>query len=74
MVTSASFLVFTTDVDGPVEETSCDNCGVVEVDVELIEVDIEIVEVLVEIVDETVRVVVSAGSSHFTLTFPLSPP
>lgn len=68
-MTSASFLVFTTDVDGPVEETSCD-----EVDVELIEVDIEIVEVLVEIVDETVRVVVSAGSSHFTLTFPLSPP
>lgn len=62
-MTSASLLVFTADVDDPVEESSCDNCEVVEVDVEI-----------VEIVDETDLVVVSAGSSHFTLTFPLCPP
>lgn len=73
-MTSASFSVFTTDVDNPVEETSCDNCGVVEVDVEIVELDVETVEVLVEIVDENVCVVMSAGNSHFTLTFPLSPP
>lgn len=30
-MTSASLLVFTTDVDNPVEEAPCDNWGVVEV-------------------------------------------
>lgn len=31
MVISAFLLVFTTDVDNPVEEAPCDNWGVVEV-------------------------------------------
>lgn len=60
MVKSAFLLVFTTDVDNPVEEAPCDNCGVVDV--------------VVKIVDETVDVVVFAGGSHFTLKFPLIPP
>lgn len=56
IVISAFLLALTTDIDDSVEEVPCDNCG--------------IVDVVVEIVD----VVVFAGGSHLTLTFPLSPP
>lgn len=60
IVISALLLAFTTAIDESVEEASCDNCG--------------IVDVVVEIVDETLDVVVFDGGSHFTLKFPLSPP
>lgn len=60
IVISAFLLALTTDIDDSVEEVPCDNCG--------------IVDVVVEIVDETLDVVVFDGGSHFTLRFPLSPP
>lgn len=51
--------MFTTDIDDPVEESPYDNCGVVEV----------VVEIVIENVD-----VLFAGGSHFTLKFPLRSP
>lgn len=61
-VTSAFLLLFTIDVDEPIEETPWDNCEVADL------------KVVVEIVDETLGVVGFAGDSHFTLKFPFRPP
>lgn len=59
MLISALLLAFTTAIDDSIEEASCNNCG--------------IIDVVVEIVDETLDVVFDGGS-HFTLKFPISPP
>lgn len=56
MLISALLLAFTTAIDDSVEKASWDNCG--------------FVDVVVEIVDETLDVVVFDGGSHFTLKFP----